>query len=160
MRSRSTNKQGRFLQKFLPFPEKNEKEKEKKKKPYLWQMHLKQPETKQFQALVIHTFQIKFYLTRGLRREMTVLSWLSHQDNYSHPISVKSDYKPGISRQEIKSSSEYKQQMKLMRTAQTVSVLQKQPDWQTIGITDMRVLILTLALKCKWKLLELLNSKC
>jgi len=31
---------------------------------------------------------------------------LSHQDIYCHPIAVKSDYKPGISKQEIKGSSE------------------------------------------------------
>lgn len=81
---------------------------------------------------VIHTSQIKFYHTRGVRREMTVLPRyrLSHQDIYHQPIAVKSNYKSGISKQEIKGSSEKREQMKLMKTAHTVSVSQKQPSRQ------------------------------
>lgn len=59
---------------------------------------------------------------------MTVLFChrLSHQDIYHLPISVKSDYNPGISKQEIKGSSERMEQMKFMKTAHIMSVLEKQ----------------------------------
>lgn len=63
---------------------------------------------------------------------MTVLSCYrhSHQDIYRLAISVKSDYKPGISKQEIKGSSEKREQMKLVKTAHPVSVLRKQSSRQ------------------------------
>lgn len=87
---------------------------------------------------------------QGVRRETTVLLYyrLLYQDIYCRPIAVKSDYKPGISKQEIKGSSEKTEKIKLMKTAQTVTVSQEQPsrwrDYQNIGITDMSTLSLSL----------------
>lgn len=111
-------------------------------------------------------FTNKILLHQGVRRETTILLCyrLLYQDIYCHSITVKSDYKPRISKQEIKGSSEKMEQIKLMKTVQTVSVSQEPPsrwrDYQNIGITDTSTLILSLPLKCKWKLLELLNRKC
>lgn len=99
-------------------------------------------------------FTNKILPHQGVRRETTALLCYrpSYQDIYCHPIAVKSDYKPGISKQEIKGSSEKMEKMKLMQIVQTVSVSQEQPSkwrdcWNT-GITDMSTFSLSLPLKC------------
>lgn len=95
-------------------------------------------------------FTNKMLPHQGVRRETTVLLCyrLLYQDIYCHPITVKSDYKPGISKQEIKGSSEKMEKIKLMRTVQTLSVSQEQPsrwrDYRNIGIKDMSTLSLPL----------------
>lgn len=100
-------------------------------------------------------FTNKILRHQGLRRETTVLLCyrLLYQDIYCHPITVKSDYKPGISKQGIKGSSEKMENMKSMKIVQTVSGSQEQPsrwrDYWNTGITDMSTLSLSLPLKCK-----------
>lgn len=109
-------------------------------------------------------FTNKILPRQGVRRETTVLLYYRplYQDIYCHPIAVTSDYKTGISKQEIKGSSEKLEKMKLIKIVQTVSVSQEQPsrwrDYWNTGITDISTLSLSLPLKCKWKLLELLKK--
>lgn len=95
-------------------------------------------------------FTNKMLPHQGIGRETTVLLCygLLYWDIYCHPITIKSDNKPGISKQEIKGSPEKMEKMKLMKTVQTVSVSQEQPsrwrDYRNIGIKDMSTLSLSL----------------
>lgn len=97
-------------------------------------------------------FTNKILPHQGVRRETTVLLCygLLYQGIYCHPITVKSDYKPGISNQEIKGSSEKMEKMKLMKTVQTMSASQEQPsrwrDYWNIGITDVSTVSFSLCL--------------
>lgn len=93
-------------------------------------------------------FTNKILPYQEVRRETVLLCYrLLYRDIYCHPVAVKYDYKPGISKQEIKGPSEKMEQMKLMKTAQTVSVSQEQPsrwrDYWNIGITDLSTLSLS-----------------